>query len=351
MEPVTPRFDKEELCDLLPHEFRNIDSSELYAAIKSVTEAVIPEETEYGDLIWDFYLPLKGEEKTALIPVEITEVKVKSGKMIFKVNNSELHIYPGNEKSSAELVSILDEIAHFVPYLRQDISLIEKLTPYSERKGEILGKYVLPQLMPENVKKNLLSRYEKHLTKKLKVTNISLDDYFETAAIAYRAIFGKETKGLTPRQMYERWAEGRHGGMLEIVDSSDQNQFTKWLNSKERGGNHPFELLYSSHNYGIALCPPSEGEAHHSLSVGATYLYPKFLAVASALMKQEVAFLAPSYKTVLDYLAGETTFSVNGPGWRENLHYFDSEEDREKYFSHIQWDPLKIPQWKAEQTI
>lgn len=350
MDALTPKFDLEELYDVLPSRFSNINSSELYAVIKSVTEVVVPEESKYGDLHWDFYLPVKEGEKTALVPVEITQVNVNPSKIIFRVNNSELQIYQdgqaiSGEKAPESLNSLLEEIAHFVPHLQQDPSLIEKLTPYSMRTGKILGKYVLPKVMSRSVKNNLLSQYQEHLAKELTVTAISLDDYFETAAIAYRAIFGKETQGLTPRAMYERWAEGRHGGLLDIVDSSDKDQFGKWFNGNEWRGSHPFELLYSPHNVGITLYPPSE-EAHYSLAVGVTHFYPKFLDIASAFMKQEVPFQASSYENVLHHLAGETIFRVNGVGLEENLYYFDSEQEREKYFPHIIWTPLKIPQWK-----
>jgi hypothetical protein len=72
-------------------------------------------------------------------------------------------------------------------------------------------------------------------------------DYFQYCRIAY--IAGKrkgETvdKSLSGREMYSRYADGRHEGLLEIDPDSEQ-EFADWLDGKhpKRGaGGHPGEI-------------------------------------------------------------------------------------------------------------
>ncbi len=349
MELFEPAFDEEQLYDILPRGIKNIDSSMLYTAVKLVTETAIPEDNRFGDKNWfSFYLPLRREQGIMAVPVKVTEVNVNRSlkKMIIRTQHSEIQVYRGDEQPSEELVLILAEIRRLIPYLQQDPSLPEKLVPYDKRTGRIQGKYVLKEVMSEQEREGQLAKYQHHLTRDLKAKSLSLDDYLSTAAIGYKAVM-KKTEELSPLQMYERWADGRHEGMLDITDASDKDAFTKWYKSRNWGG-HPFEIIYSDHNYGITLCPPSTENTHFSLNVGTTAYFKKYLAITSAFIEQGVPFQAPDYETVLEYLAGATTFTVNHFGLEGNVHYFHSDEEQEKYFSHITWDPLKIPQWKTE---
>jgi hypothetical protein len=53
----------------------------------------------------------------------------------------------------------------------------------------------------------------------------SENDYLNTVAICYRAIFGSKTDGLSAEQMYRKWADGRDCGMLEIKDKKSKKEF------------------------------------------------------------------------------------------------------------------------------
>ena len=76
---------------------------------------------------------------------------------------------------------------------------------------------------------------------------MTANDFFEYCKIAYIA---GQVKGdhvdtqLSGRQMYERYADGRDDGLLEISgDSSDE--FATWIDGthpKKRIGGHPWEI-------------------------------------------------------------------------------------------------------------
>ena len=232
MELFKPTFDEEQLYDIFPRRIENIDSSILYNAVKLVTETAIPEENQFGDKDWfSFYLPLQRGQRIMAVSVDVTEVNVNKSlkKMIIMTQHSKLQVHQGDDQPSEELLSIFTEIRRLVPYLQQDPSLPDKLVPYDKRMGKIQGKYVPGELMSEEEKESILQRYNGHQGNKLRIEQISLDDYLETAAIGYKAAFEEKAEGLSPLEMYRRWADGRHGGMLDINAEADKDEFKKWF--------------------------------------------------------------------------------------------------------------------------
>ncbi len=68
--------------------------------------------------------------------------------------------------------------------------------------------------------------------------------------------------------------------------------------------------------------------------------------MAKALIKENIPFRAHEFKNVLDYFAGETYFTVNG-NEEHNFRYIPSREHKRKFFRQIEWDKIKIPEWKT----
>ena len=93
-------------------------------------------------------------------------------------------------------------------------------------------------------------RYKAHKINKSEITEISLNDYLEVAAICYRAAFSNKipeklirtkTKEITPKFLHNCWADQRHGGMFD-----SKEKFMKWYKSRKWQGAHPFEIVYST---------------------------------------------------------------------------------------------------------
>ena len=79
------------------------------------------------------------------------------------------------------------------------------------------------------------------------VSSMTAADYFKYCRIAYLA--GKRKgeavdESLSGREMYARYADGRHEGLLDIDPASEQ-EFADWIDGthpKRVGGGHPWEI-------------------------------------------------------------------------------------------------------------
>jgi hypothetical protein len=199
--------------------------------------------------------------------------------------------------------------------------------------------------MPEEEADRILKSYEEHIKKNLKVEKISLNDYLNVAAICYKTAFGKKIRGLSPLEMYQKFADGRHGGMLDIKDKNSKEEFSNWLKSRIWIGSHPFEIVFSWHNYGIDLFPPSKDIPYFIIRLGNYDYADVFLRMVEALIKNNVPLEASDLDKIIKYVKGETYFRVN----EHDEHFFfysHSREERKEYFKHIIWDELKIPKWR-----
>ncbi len=349
MKRCTPQLTEDNFLDLFPSSFPvDTKSTSLLERVVALTDTAEPEVNKSGENLWkDFYLPLRRGRKRIALP---TRIYFGEGRFTLAFGSTRsVTISQGEEQPKQEYVALLEDIAKLVPFLQQDHSLPEKLVPYDIRTGTIQGKYVLEEVMPQEEKQRILKRYEEHLKKNLTLKRISLDDYLATAALCYRAAFGKETEGLSPSEMYRRWADGRHGGMLELKSSS-KRAFMRWLKSDAYQGCHPFEILFSGHNYGITLRPPGrwDDEKLYSLNVGVMGYAEVYVAMLDALIKKEVPVRSHKVGEVLEYLCGESTFFVNRGYGEKSFWYTHSAEEKKKYFPHIMWDTLKMPKWKKQ---
>jgi hypothetical protein len=123
---------------------------------------------------------------------------------------------------------------------RSGPEIIERLVPYDLRSGRIKGKYVLKKVMSQAQRKRVLELYRRHEAKNLRAKDgCSLNEYLETAAICYRAAYGRKVKDKTPLEMYHSFADGRHGGMLDIKDRNSRKEFARWYESGAWAGSHP----------------------------------------------------------------------------------------------------------------
>ena len=104
---------------------------------------------------------------------------------------------------------------------------------------------------------------------------MTANDYFEYCRIAYLA--GKQRnehidKSLTGREMYERYADGRHEGLLEINPNST-TEFADWIDNKHpkrsRGG-HPWEIKRGGNttHIDLSVSRPSYDNTNFTVSLG-----------------------------------------------------------------------------------
>jgi len=323
---------------------KQFKNSKLYQLVKRLTGSAHPTQQDEFDKRWTyFYLPLRRSGKLISVPFGV--VKYRGFHAYFHLLGS-ISIAPGKEKTEKWYADAFKEALRFIPIIKKTQNkAVEKTLPYDFRTGKIKGKYVLGKTMPARESRQLLEEYEEHAKKQSKQEATSLDDYLDAAAICYRAAYGKQTKGLTPEQMYWKWADKRHGGMLDIKNRKSREEFADWYKHGGWAGAHPFEIVFSWHRHGIHLYPPSQDKPAYGLRV-TNYAYaPDFVKMLKALIKNNVPVTAYDLKEVLEYLAGESYFAVND--YEEHyIRYFPSKEDKKQYFKHVEWDPIQVVKWK-----
>jgi hypothetical protein len=122
------------------------------------------------------------------------------------------------------------------------------------------------------------------------------------------------------------------------------NPNTVSQNSKAEAhcGGHPFEIVFSWHRHGIHLFPPYPDNTYFTLRV-TNYIYAlAFLEMIRALIRRGVTFVSYELKDVLDYLSGESYFTVNAHA--EHFIFYPSEDRR--LLKHIEWDKLHMVKWR-----
>jgi hypothetical protein len=334
----------------LNHE-QKICNDAFYAKIEELTGKAYPSFKDKFDTKWQFfYLPMKRKGRLICIPIYIGLYESVYYVSFYGFSGFGcLAVDKGNEELYGDYPLFIDEAIRFIPLLKEtNNKIIERTFPYDLRRGKVQGKYIYEkeELMPEEERNEIETAYKKHLEKKLSVKDISLNDYFNTAAICYRAIYQEEKiKNLTPREMYQKFADRRHGGMLDIKDPDSKKEYMQWLNSGTWRGQHPFEIVYSFIQLGIHLFPPDKHQPSYRLSVSNKLLTEQFVRMAYTLVMHNIPCEAFRLEEGLDYLTGESFVDVNVLGL-DTFHYYPSRENREKYSPHIQWDEIEVVKWK-----
>jgi hypothetical protein len=336
---------------LRPYGLIELKSDELYAKAEQLTALAAPSFEDKWETRWRFfYMPMKHEGKLICSPIALTLYKAAYGISFYGYSRGMgyVSIDKGNDKVLDLYHQVIDETSRFIPLIKEKGNqLIEQTFPYQWRQGKVRRKYVRgsSELISLDEKEKINSAYRKHQEKKLTVTEISLNDYLNTAALCIRAAFPKDiTPEMTTRDIARRRADMRHGGMLFLENPDNKKEFMEWFLSEKWSGAHPFEIVYST-PHGIILYPPDKDCSAYRLSVYDPFYNNEFVKMASALIDHEIPFNAPGLEEALEYVAGEGFVGVNTMH-EDAFRYDASPEHQEKYFPYIQWDEIEVLQWK-----
>ena len=317
-----------------------MQDSKLYKVVEQLTEKACPTEESAYEKRWnDFYLPFKRKGYFILIPFTVI---LYEKNFFLCILHSTIEVCKGKEKYDDKFyLGLIKQTLKFCQILRKDPGIVLKAIPYDIRTGRVRGKYVLEDLFPCAKKEEILALYRDYIEKEKKSYGVSLNGYLDTTAICYRTAFGSKTDGLSPEQMYRKWADGRDCNMLDIKNKKSKKVFNYWLDNKSRCGGHPFEIVYSWIEHGIHLYPPYPDRPYFSLRV-TNYMYAiPFLEMVKALIQNEIPFEANEIEDVLNYLSGENYFTVND----YDKHYIFYSGDR-KLLRHIEWDEPRMVKWR-----
>jgi len=326
----------------------SIKNDSLYSKLRYLTDIAYPSSQDKLEKRWDsFFIPLKRRGELISLPLFVLDYQ-SNFYLSFLRQSWEISKGDKGCLGDSELVSkIVYEAARFASVIKSSgTSIIEQTFPYDLRIGKIKRKHTIRKtdLMQQEEREQIEENYKQHQTKNLKIEEVSLNDYLNTAAICYRTIFGDKTKGMTPRQMYDCWADHRHDGMLDVKDPSSKSEYTYWQHHKI-GGGHPFEIIFSMIETGLHFYPPIKEQPHYSLSTSHEFYYEPLLRSAEALIKNNVPFQTRDLEKILNYLTGEAYVDVNEHDL-DSIHYRNNKRCRERYFKFIEWDPIKVVKFK-----
>jgi len=117
-------------------------------------------------------------------------------------------------------------------------------------RASLSGIYRLDQILGQKKVKEFIKIVESnyfHDSQKTTCSTMTAKQYFDYCKVAYIAAQEKNNmiaKNLSGKELYERYADGRHEGLLDIdLDSVDE--FSTWLDGthpKRTSGGHPWEI-------------------------------------------------------------------------------------------------------------
>lgn len=199
------------------------------------------------------------------------------------------------------------------------------------------------------------------------ITSMTAADYFNYCRIAYLA--GKRADEdvdvtLSGREMYTRYADGRHEGLLHINPDSGE-EFADWVDGKHPEktiGGHPWEIKrggntthidlsvsrpspYRKEGFKVELRAESTGRLAETLrmalslhNAGLPFSIAEPEAVRKRLLAQDNIGIVPAYSSLhranQHFQSSDDVFDV--------MHYNDLGRYKRRITPFITWEPLPI---------
>lgn len=240
-------------------------------------------------------------------------------------------------------------------------SLIQESLPSIYRLDKELGKVRTKKLI------RLIEDGFFTIGENIEVQSMTATKYFEYCKIAYNAVLNrgtKEDKSLSGEEMYRRYADGRHEGLLAIDVDSEQ-EFADWIDGKhpkKSGGGHPWEIMrggntthidlsvsrpsyYQKDGYVVELRGESIGRMVESMkmllaiydaSLPITIANPE--SVRKRLLCQDNIGIVPKYSSLhranQNFGSSEDVFDV--------MYYDDLGRYKRRITPFIKWEALPI---------
>ncbi len=200
-----------------------------------------------------------------------------------------------------------------------------------------------------------------------KVDTLSAADYFEYCRIAYIAGKRKDEsldERLTGREMYERYADGRHEGLLDI-DEDSLEEFADWIDGthpKRIGGGHPWEIKRGGNTTHINLSVrrPSYGAKEGylvELCGASSSRLAETVKMVLALVEASKPIMFTDAEGIRSRLLAQDNIGIvpeNGSLHRANqrfpsdqnvydvLHYRSLGRYKKRMIPFIAWEPLPV---------
>lgn len=171
-----------------------------------------------------------------------------------------------------------------------------------------------------------------------RLRRMTLGQYLNTAAVAYDAGF-RELRPFSALQKYQRKADGRHGGLLDLP-RHDAQAFERWFRSQAWSGCHPWEIVFG-HPHGIMLSPRYHEERRawsYWMWVDSLGWYVTAARMALTLGEHGIPFELQNQHEFLDTLYGRDDVDVGPDLYMVN--YGELKRQRPESLADIRWDSI-----------
>lgn len=159
-----------------------------------------------------------------------------------------------NDEYNSYIEETLDKRLRYGTITRKDYYKLfedirdEYLENLSQDEINKFEKYVKCQLnLPENPSIKWKPSFEIGRLEK-----VNAKDFYNCCLIGYNANKYDKHEGLTAKESYYKYADGRDEGLRDINENSYE-EFMKWFHDEARGGGHPWEVCRGGNSTHISL--------------------------------------------------------------------------------------------------
>jgi len=173
------------------------------------------------------------------------------------------------------------------------------------------------------------------------IREMTADDFFKFCEICYDAndYFKEDQANLTPREKYWRMADGRHGGLLDVMPDSP-GELIYWYRSGAGSGGHPWEICRGGNSTHISLYIRNVPDGWTLRLAGSSAArVEETVRMAVALFIKGIPFVLQDAQEMLRMIKGEDFIGIVPEGViPRNCHSYFPKEDRIIDFMNLDWD-------------
>ena len=248
---------------------------------------------------------------------------------------------------------------------------VAALLPFRHRVGTI-SRAALWELYPEDreeyfgnltqaeIDEFLAAASEDPASLGARLPQVTANDFYRFCALGYQAN-QYDTAGLSPKEQYQKFADGRDEGLGEI-DPDSPAAFAEWYAGK-RGGGHPWEVCRGGNSTHVSLYVVKDPSGGCYLAVAGSALWRSVEAIKFylALRHAHVPVLIRDADLLRKRLLGEERVGIVPEGvfprycsdWfpHEDIHSFMnlSYENADEEARRAEWLPLRRVRLRAAQ--
>lgn len=226
---------------------------------------------------------------------------------------------------------------------------MDKRIPLTERFAKIQRKrlwealpdiehYIVSEMTPSEIEE--FQGIAVNLSRDVVLSQASLlqfsaADYFHCCSLCFDAAgLDGDDRLLTPRERYQKYADNRHGGLLNLPEESP-DAFMTWLVSSEWHGAHPWEIRRGGNSTHISLAAFADcGGVRLILSGSATSRAAETMKMALTLWKNNIQVILDDVNLHLSRVGGKDWIGLYPDSYGlDGQYFFPRDLDITDYFS------------------